>query len=102
MYNLFESNHPNSCSDNFKLKEMVSLDNHPLQKNPINPKKSAIWNLKYHGHFKYKLWFLPRDMKLTTLNVKDVLITESTVKIYSLLIIGLFSIYTLCNIGHKI
>ena len=39
---------------------------------------------------------------VSTLNIKDVLIVESTVKINSLLIIGLFSIYTLCNIGHKI
>ena len=61
MCNLFESNHPNSCDGNFELKVMISFDQH-VKLPPINPKKSAIWNLKYHGHFKYKLWFLLLDM----------------------------------------
>ena len=63
--------------------------------------KLAFWNFieGWHDYGSY-----PRYERsvVSTLNIKDVLILESTVKINSLLIIGLFSIYTLCNIGHKI
>ena len=49
-FNLFESNHPNSCGGNFELINMISFDQHP-ELPSINSKKSAIFSNINYGSY---------------------------------------------------